>query len=234
MIIGRLREARAAFRPEVRRDQRDEHALRVIVATVLRHDSNAIDVGANEGAVLSRIVTAAPDGRHIAYEPIPGLCEDLVARFPQVDVRCCALSDVPGTTEFSYVVDAPAYSGMKLRSDLPEGTGEVKKLTVPVDRLDDALEAAYTPAMLKIDVEGAEIKVLRGAAETLARHCPYVLFEHGVGGSDVYGTRSGELFDLLLDAGMRIFDLEGDGPYSRDRFEATFTEPIWNYLAAPA
>jgi hypothetical protein len=31
---------------------------------------------------------------------------------------------------------------------------------------------------------------------------------------------------------MRIFDLDGDGPYSRGRFEATFTEPIWNFLAA--
>ena len=61
-----------------------------------------------------------------------------------------------------------------------------------------------------------------------------MIFEHGVGGADLYGSKPGEVWDLLDAAGLRIFDLEGDGPYTRDRFEAVFTEPIWNFLAAPA
>jgi len=32
---------------------------------------------------------------------------------------------------------------------------------------------------------------------------------------------------------MRIFDLEGNGPFSRDEFAALFTELTWNYLAVP-
>ena len=87
---------------------------------------------------------------------------------------------------------------------------------------------------MKIDVEGAELLVMRGAAETLGRHKPFVIFEHGIGGADLYGSKPGEVFDLLSDAGLRIFDLEGDGPYTRDGFEAVFTEPIWNFLAAAA
>jgi hypothetical protein len=67
----------------------------------------------------------------------------------------------------------------------------------------------------------------------LERYHPVVLFEHGVGGADLYGTGPDQVFDLLDGVGLRIFDLEGDGPYSRDRFEDTFTEPIWNYLATP-
>ncbi len=67
----------------------------------------------------------------------------------------------------------------------------------------------------------------------LARHRPFVLFEHGPGGADLYGTAPGEVFDLLADAGMNIFDLDGVGPYSREHFEATFSEPIWNFLAVP-
>ena len=50
---------------------RDEHAMRVALATALRHDGNAIDVGANQGDTLEMILAVAPDGRHIAYEPIP-------------------------------------------------------------------------------------------------------------------------------------------------------------------
>ena len=56
----------------------------------------------------------------------------------------------------------------------------------------------------------------------------------GIGGADLYGSKPGELFDLLAECGLRIFDLEGDGPYTRDHFEAVFAEPIWNFLATPA
>jgi FkbM family methyltransferase len=231
--LGRIREARSAFNPSLRRELRDEHALAVVLATALRADSNAIDVGANVGAVLESIVRIAPAGRHIAYEPIPDLHEQLVSRFPGVDVRRAALSDVAETTEFSHVLDAPAYSGLKQR-ELPPGTGEVEQILVRTERLDDVIEDGYVPALLKIDVEGAELNVLRGAAQTLQRHRPFVLFEHGAGGADVYGATPAEVFDLLADAQLRIFDMDGDGPYSRERFCETFTKPIWNFLAAPA
>jgi FkbM family methyltransferase len=231
-VLGRMREARSAFDGALRRELRDEHGLHVALATALRTDSNAIDVGANMGAVLESIVRIAPAGRHIAYEPIPELHERLVVNFPHVDVRCAALSDVAETTEFAHVLDAPAYSGLKQR-ELPPGTGEVRRIPVRTERLDDILENDYVPALLKIDVEGAELNVLRGALRTLERHRPFVLFEHGVGGADVYGATPTEVFDLLHGVGLRIFDMEGDGPYSRERFEETFTKPIWNFLAAP-
>lgn len=233
-LLRRVREARAAFDAESRRELRDEYAIHVVLATVLRCDGNGIDVGANEGAVLSRIVAVAPDGRHIAYEPIPELCHALATGFPQVDVRCRALSCESGAAEFSQVLDAPAFSGLRLREDLPRGSHHIRKITVQVQRLDDELDPAYVPSLLKIDVEGAELGVLRGAAATLERHRPFVLFEHGAGGADLYGSRPGELFDLLSSVRLRIFDLDGEGPYTRDQFEAVFTEPIWNFLAAPA
>jgi FkbM family methyltransferase len=232
-VVGRVREMRLTLDADWQRERRDEHALNVVLATALRAESNAVDVGANVGAVLEAIVRVAPGGRHIAYEPIPELHEALAARFPGVDVRRAALSDVAETTTFAHVVDAPAYSGLKQR-ELPPDSGEVAQIPVRTERLDDVIEDGYVPALLKIDVEGAELNVLRGALRTLQQHRPFVLFEHGAGGADVYGATPGEVFDLLSDARLRIFDMEGDGPYSRDRFEATFTEPIWNFLAAPA
>ncbi len=233
-LLDRLREARVAFAPDRRRELRDDHATRAILACVLRTDSNAIDVGANEGVVLDAIVRLAPGGRHIAFEPIPELQERLAARFPQVDVRRSAASDSSGHTEFAHVLGAPAYSGLRQRNGLPADAGEVRRIQVLLERLDDVVEASYVPSLLKIDVEGAELGVLRGAAGMLERHRPFVLFEHGAGGADLYGTRPTDVFDLLQSAGLRIFDLDGEGPYSRTRFEEAFTEPIWNYLAAPA
>jgi FkbM family methyltransferase len=231
-LVGRMRELRSSFDGARRRELRDEHGLHMVLATVLRADSNAIDVGANIGAVLKPITRIAPHGRHIAYEPIPELQERLATEFPDVDVRCAALSDVAETTEFSHVLDAPAYSGLRQR-ELPPGMGEVRRIPVRTERLDDVLQDDYVPTLIKIDVEGAELNVLRGALRTLERHRPYVLFEHGVGGADVYGATPTELFDLMSDARLRIFDMEGSGPYSREHFLDTFTKPIWNFLAAP-
>ena len=229
-LAGKLREV---FDPAQRRELRDEHALNIVLCAVLREDSNAIDVGANQGAVLEEILRVAPQGQHMAFEPIPDLNEALVKRFPGVEVRQVALSDSSGTAEFSHVQDAPAYSGLRERSDLPEGVGGVRQLQVRTERLDEALPEDYVPTLLKIDVEGAELGVLQGAAETLERHRPFILFEHGAGGADLYGAHPNQVFDLLDAVGMRIFDLDGSGPYSRERFEQTFTEPIWNFLAAP-
>jgi FkbM family methyltransferase len=231
--LGRAGEARLMMDPAARRELRDNRAALIVLTTVLREDSSAIDVGANVGAVLKSIVRLAPSGRHIAYEPVPELHEALRERFPAVDVRCAALSDVAGETEFSHVVGAPAYSGLRERADLPAGADRVQRIPVRTERLDDVLEEDYVPALIKIDVEGAEVEVLRGAVRTLERHRPFVLFEHGSGGADLYGHGPQEVYDLLEGAGMRIFDLDGTGPYSREQFQATFTEPIWNFLAAP-
>jgi FkbM family methyltransferase len=227
-------EARAIFNRYRRRELRDEWALQVILAASLRADSNVIDVGANDGAVLDSIVRLAPLGRHIAYEPIPELHEILAHRYPQVDLRRAALSDSAGQATFKHVLDRPAVSGLRVRRDVQDSPGAVREIVVNTERLDDVLDVDYVPAVIKIDVEGAEFGVMRGAARTLERHRPLVLFEHGSGGADLYGTGPGDVFDLLDQCRLRIFDLDGKGPYSRELFEETFTEPVWNFLASPA
>lgn len=233
-LVSRIREARLAFDPLERREQCDDRGLKIVLASVLSNSSNAVDVGANEGHVLDLIVRLAPAGRHTAFEPIPELYESLIARFPAVDVHRSAVSDTAGTAEFTKVLDAPAYSGLRQREDLPPEAQQVQRVSVRTERLDDVLENGPAPALVKIDVEGAELGVMQGAIETLQRHRPHVVFEHGAGGADLYGTQPTQVFDLLDGVGLRIFDFDGNGPYSRDRFEETFTAPIWNFLAAPA
>lgn len=233
-VLGRLRAARRALGEEPEREPVAERTLHVALAAILRPDSSAIDVGANVGAVLESIVRIAPQGRHMAFEPLPGLCAALAERFPGVEVEQVALSDAAGTAEFTHVLDAPAYSGLRQRADLPQGLEQVQRIQVRTARLDDVLPEDRAPALIKIDVEGAELQVLQGAIETLRRHRPFVVFEHGSGGADLYGTRPEQVFDLLTEVGLRIFDMDGGGPYTRERFQETFTEPIWNFLATPA
>jgi FkbM family methyltransferase len=206
-----------------------EDSLRLLLAYVLAEDSDCIDVGAHQGDVLADMVRLAPRGRHLAYEPLPHLAGTLAERFPDVDVRNAALSDAAGETSFVHVVSNPAYSGLRERSY--PGHEKLETITVRTERLDDVLPEGMAPAFLKVDVEGAELQVFRGAQETLARFRPVVFFEHGKGAADHYGTRSGDLHDLLSGAGLRVFDEHGGGPYTRDGFEALFEGPIFNFVA---
>jgi FkbM family methyltransferase len=232
-IAPQARRAVQLLDRNARRDQRDNEALVTLLAATLPRDGSAIDIGANEGRVLGDIVRVAPSGRHIAYEPIPGLADELVRRFPSVEVRRAALSDEAGEVEFTHVRSSTGYSGMRERPY--PGPQELERLQVQVERLDDVLPEGFVPAFLKIDVEGAEGKVLAGAAETLERHRPVVAFEHGKVAAPIYGTTPADVHALLAErARLRIFDMDGGGPYSRDQFEQAFELGThWNFFARP-
>lgn len=217
------------YRPSALRASRDELAMRVALATRLEPGSDCVDVGAHTGAVLEHMLRLAPMGRHLAFEPLPAMAASLRARFPAVDIREVALSDRSGRATFTHVRTRPAYSGFRRRSY--PGAEEVEEIEVRTATLDECLPSGFCPAVVKIDVEGAEAEVLRGAAETLSAHRPLVLFEHGAGGADHYGTTSEEVFGLLSDCGLAVFDSEGEGPYSERSFSEAFSAPMWNWIA---
>jgi len=207
----RIRDLWSVFAaPAERRGHEEHQRMRLLISALLRPDSCCVDVGANVGDVLGWITAAAPDGRHVAYEPVPALAEDLRGRFPRVDVRAAAVSRAPGTETFTHVLDRASRSGLGARSW--QGGPRTETLEVPVVALDSDLPAGCAPALIKIDVEGNEAHVIEGARQTIAEHRPVVMFEHG------FPEWSGSLFDLLSDLGMAVFDFDGAGPYDRAGF----------------
>jgi FkbM family methyltransferase len=234
-LEGRAVAVRRAFEPGARtQDRRDHEALATIFAATLAEDSDAIDIGAHGGAVLDDLLRIAPRGRHIAFEPLPDLAESLRRRLPRVDVRAVALSDTTGTSTFAHVLDRPGWSGLKPRPTPDGAAAQIATITVPTQRLDDALPPDHAPRLVKIDVEGAELQVLEGARQTLTTHRPHVVFEHGLGSADHYGTRPEDVHDLLSSLGYRIFGLQGQGPFDRNAFAATFhAATLVNFLATP-
>lgn len=236
-LLGVERQAlavRRRFLPaHVRADIRETQRLIVLLEEVLGPASDCLDVGAHEGVVLREMTRLAPSGRHVAWEPLPALAHGLRTEFPSVEVREAALSDRAGEREFAHVVDAPGWSGFVARP-VPAG-GPVETIAVRCERLDEALREDVKPAFLKIDVEGAEEQVLLGAIETLRRHRPVVAFEHGLGSADYYGTTPKRIHDLLGgQLGYQIYGLDGEGPYSADRFDEIYRngERV-NFVARP-
>jgi FkbM family methyltransferase len=172
--------------------------------------ANCVDVGCHLGSVLRVMLHVAPQGVHHAFEPLPDLFARLERDFghlPNVQLHELALSDASGSVSFQHVTTHPAYSGFRPRR-YPRGA-ERHEITVRRARLDEVLPRDLPVNFVKIDVEGAELEVLRGAVDTLRRHRPLVVFEHGLGAADFYGTDPGSLHDLLArDCGLQVSRLE--------------------------
>ena len=208
-----------------------------ILQRVLRDDSTCVDVGCAEGNILRFMLRFAPQGQHFAFEPLPHAAQALRRRFPQVQVFELALADSEGDSTFQYVVSNPGYSGLRPRQ-YPSATETIETLRVRVDTLDHVLPSGQRLDFLKIDVEGAELQVLRGATDTIRRCQPHIVFEHGKGAAEFYGTRSEQVYDLLVETcGLRVSLppdwLAGRPPLDRDGFVSQFGGPNWYFLAHP-
>jgi FkbM family methyltransferase len=231
------RPARAARRmllpAHVRADIRDHALLVALMERELGEDSDCLDVGAHAGSVLGEIVRIAARGRHAAWEPLPAFAAGLRAQFPGVEVREAALADASGRRELTHVLDLPGWSGLAARPTPSDGPTET--LIVDCERLDDVLAEGVRPRFVKIDVEGAEALVLRGAQLTLEAHRPLIAFEHGAGSAEYHGSGPDDVHGLLSGLDYDIFGLDGDGPYDLARFAAIFAsgERV-NFVARPA
>lgn len=168
------------------------HALRFGVAPTIEHipllktlDVDAIiDVGANRGQFSLACQLAKPGIRVVAFEPIPSEAStfrNVHASNKNIVLIQSALGETSGdaTLHLSNRADSSSLLPIgKQQTDLFPSTGEVGIITVPVQRLDGLAEywSGRKNQLLKIDVQGFELSVLRGAVETL-KHCRYVYAE---------------------------------------------------------
>jgi FkbM family methyltransferase len=163
-----------------------------IARRVLRSDGNVVDVGANRGVLLKQLVALAPNGRHVAVEPLPRHAASLRRRFPNVTVYQAALSDVSGTAKFRRVIGVAEHSSLAGIGHDAMGR-DVEIFDVPVRTLD---EIAPDPVdFLKIDAEQAEYRILKGADRVLSQR-PFIAFE--------LGANQSEVWDLLTNRGYCI------------------------------
>lgn len=177
-----------------------------VMERVLERGSNCVDVGCHAGQILDEMLRVAPEGTHYAFEPLPHLYAELEKKYagrPNVKLSPCGLAEAAGESTFQHVVTNPAYSGIRRRAyDRPNE--EVVEIHVKLARLDDVVPRGLPIRFVKIDVEGAELGVLKGGLELLRRCRPYVVFEHGLGGSDHYGTRPEHIFELMRGCRLKV------------------------------
>jgi FkbM family methyltransferase len=142
-----------------------------------------VDIGASWGLFSYHLARrVGKSGTLFSYEPHPAnrvVLEKLAKARPQVRFRAAAVSDEVGTA----YMQVPVFGGRHVtaQSSIAHGFGgqdgvRVDKVSVPTVRLDD--EVGERPiGFIKIDVEGHEVSVLRGAATVLRKYLPPMLIE---------------------------------------------------------
>lgn len=143
-----------------------------------------VDVGANRGQFLLDVLDALPRARIIAFEPLDSEFEVLFklhGESKRVDLRQMALGSEVGEAQMHVTAAADSSSILPIASEQTRvfpGTHQVATVTVPLSTLDKQLHGVVTPtrSLLKLDVQGAELKVLQGASSTIGKFA-YVLVE---------------------------------------------------------
>ncbi|MBL8132016.1 MAG: FkbM family methyltransferase [Anaerolineae bacterium] len=176
-----------------------------------------VDIGANYGT--HSLLFLSQGVETLTFEP-NAACHDYFREACALNsftpaLESVALGAAAGELELVFpeqetwlgATDAAAQSALAGQANLIRRRVEMRPLTAYAERF------AGRRALVKIDTEGAELDILRGAADILRNHAPLLIFE------SFPGEQRGRLFDLLAGVGYRITPL----PWSPGGSAAAFT-----------
>lgn len=214
------------------------------------------DIGANDGELSLPLV--AHGARVIAFEPGAAAAARLRDRAAQLGCSIDAISlehpEDAARGDTDVYLAGVALSDRRARGELhvfeddtfsslhdrPPAERERYQLgdgqteTIELARLDELVEAGLPEAdLVKIDVEGGELSVLRGAQAYLTRRTPAILMEYSCPNTQNAGYARSELLDALRAVGyVSVYGLyrNQDLTLHRDLGECT----IWNIIAVDA
>ena len=209
------------------------------VRRTLRPGDSAIDVGGHIGFFTMQMAAAVgAEGRVYAFEPLDSnasLLERSIAEngfSDRVRFQRAAVGAAPGTATLTFPVETLNSGGAYLlRAGSVPLAGNQKK-DVPLVAL-DALELRRPVRLIKMDVEGAELQVLRGAARILAEDKPVILSElHPTQLERASGITAQEFLAQIAALGYRAHRIEDGsiGPV----IEAAPGEALVSVVLAPA
>ncbi len=223
--------------PELTEIYIENDRIDAMLNRVVKTDTNCLDIGCHLGSFLSQLLRLAPRGKHAAFEALPDKAARLKKKFSDVEIHHCAVSDKPGEITFHRNITRSGFSGINVHANDTDKIEEVKVRCMPVD---DMVPADRPIGFIKVDVEGAELAVFKGAAQTIQRSKPFILFECTIDGLKSAGTTPQEIFDFIEQSlGYKVYLLKdwlaGGQPLAFERFEKSMRYPFqaYNFLAAP-
>ena len=194
-----------------------------------------IDVGANVGVFSLYLAKQFPERVIHAFEPNPSTCEALRGNVllngrENIRVQQRAVSDREGTLRFNADPVRRGTARVAL-------AGDPHPLEVPCTTLDAyvAKQGITSISLMKIDVEGVEAQVLRGARRMLEQQIPRIIF-YEVCPTNCRNMKinSTEATRLLLQHGYSIHRLNGEGELMPASIEQIGAVRLENWIALAA
>ena len=159
-----------------------ETAFRFLPAST-RLNLVCLDVGANVGEYTKAILEFFPKAKIHLFEPHPHSIQSLSESFSinsNVVIHELALGAHAATQSLFFNEPGSALSSLFQRQNLPAGLELDKSVSVDVSTIDiECKKLKLTPGFIKIDTEGNELEVLKGAIETILKFEPVIQFEFG-------------------------------------------------------
>ena len=181
-----------------------------VLEDIIKKGDTVIDVGANQGEYsLWAAKNTGPSGTVLAFEPMDELYVQLKKNFalnPKYRNTLIpnknGLSDKPGKLNlFGKAGDNEGVNTM-----FPTQSHTVLIQEINLDTLDNQLSQLKCEKVnfIKIDVEGAELHVLKGARETLNKYKPSLLIEINSEACLAGGYEPEEIFEILRPLGYKF------------------------------
>jgi len=207
-----------------------------------------VDVGVNLGQTLLKVKVLDRDRPYVGFETNPRCCqyvEELIKvnGFPGCTVVPAGLADRNGLLTLYLRPNVSLDPMATIISDFAETGAPARRQAAAVFRGDDVAESvgAGDVALIKVDTEGAELEVLRGLADTIARDRPFIICEVlpvGDPGSTVGRlrlTRQDDLQALLRAWRYDVFRLHADVRLEKIEDIGVHDDlALSNYLFAPS
>jgi FkbM family methyltransferase len=169
------------------------------------------DIGANQG-FMSVYVDRVFEGQvhTVAFEPSPPVIQVLRRNLSlnhcrAVEIEACCLSNEAGTLPF-YTSATNSWNATLIR-EFAEEKDESEVIDVQATTLDEAVTRLPPPSVLKLDVEGAETRVLEGGRQRLCRSHPPIIAEFNHESIEAAGLSLDAYLDAYRDLGYRPHNL---------------------------
>ncbi len=193
---------------------------KMIRALDLKSGETFVDVGVNLGQTLLQLRSVNEQVRYAGFEP-NGACCSYVEKLIAVNgLKACtlhevALSDKEALVDFEFDSDTDPRASINTQQRPGYFSRRIKVEALPFDTAYDA----YSTSLVKIDVEGAELAVLKGMKKQLQEKRPLIVCEvldsHGEARLQFTQLQADELADYLQALDYRIIQLVQDETHSR-------------------
>lgn len=233
----------------------EPYMLNVLREQIEGNDGVFLDVGVNVGQTLLKVLEVSRGQRYIGFEPLMACCFHVqefirLNNLSNASLIPVALSDSNGTEKFYFRHQFDDMASLEASNEDRQAKGGNESFSYVQTRVGDELIAELKLneiSAIKIDVEGAEIKVLKGLKDTLSSMKPVIIFEvlpnfylkngyHKLSkeAADQNRKNADEIYDYLTNLGYRIFLLDHEGKQTQiDAFQLDDASSIvgTNYVA---